>query len=452
MSGFPWLPLGYAFGSHLRTGRLISGDRGYQILSDTTGQWSILLLKPSALPKSVALDRFVAESDLEIVFGPDKYVGAIFPEDKRPVRVVDIAGRAEFVESSELMSLTNGLLFLVQTNPNLNWSTSLFIMDQNLCIPTDGSDDTAERLATGVSVMTGGIREATMSPKQIKSINAWLTIDDIGGLFAVLKPDDVTEDDEAPLTPAETNDVPLFHLPGQPFFTQIAKEYIIDHVRERERYEKMGVRMPNALLLSGDKGAGKTYAIKKLAAHLKWPLFEVGLGDVGSIYIHQTAKNFKRLFDTAAAKAPALIILNEVDALMGNRGPTSQDHKIEEVNELLRLIENAAERRILVIGTTNRKEGIDEAFLRKGRFDIQVQMKYPGEEQVQELIRSMLDSKPHLPGLNLDPLVEQLTGRPVSDIEWVINEAARMAVKARKDAIDDICLFGALSRLKKEMV
>lgn len=447
MSGFPWLPLGYDIGSDIRTGRLISGDRGYQILSDTGGEWSILLLKPSALPKSIALDRFMAESDLQITFGPDSYVGTIFPDDKRPLRVIDLAQRIEFIESSECMSLTNGLLFLMQTNPQLNWSTSLFIMDQNLCIPTEANDDTGDRLTTAVGVMTGGIREPSMSANQIRNINVWLTVGDIDGMFAVLKPDDSDTGPEE-VVQADAANLQTFHLPGQPFFTQIANEYIIDHVRERERYERMGVRMPNALLLSGDKGAGKTYAIKKLSNHLKWPIFEVGLGDVGSIYIHQTAKNFKRLFDTAAAKAPALIVLNEVDALMSNRSPTSHDHKIEEVNELLRLIENAAERGILVIGTTNRKDGIDEAFLRKGRFDLQVQMKYPGEAQVLELILSMLEAKPHLPGLNLDPLVKQLTGRPVSDIEWVINEAARMTVKARKDAIDDICLFGAMSRMK----
>ena len=77
-------------------------------------------------------------------------------------------------------------------------------------------------------------------------------------------------------------------------------------------------------------------------------------------------------------------------------------------------------------------------------------MNYPGEDQVREILETLVTSRPHLPNLNYNPLIKQLTGRPVSDIEWVANEAARIAVKGGKTAIDDICLFRAMSGLKKE--
>lgn len=94
---------------------------------------------------------------------------------------------------------------------------------------------------------------------------------------------------------------------------------------------------------------------------------------------------------------------------------------------------------------SNRPEAIDGAFLRKGRFDLQIEIKYPGETQAGELLSALLSDRPHVPGL-----VRQLIGRPASDIDWTVNEAARLAVRAGKDAIDDICLFNALGRLKKE--
>jgi SpoVK/Ycf46/Vps4 family AAA+-type ATPase len=210
----------------------------------------------------------------------------------------------------------------------------------------------------------------------------------------------------------------------------------------------LGVKMPNGLLLSGPPGCGKTFAMKKLAAFLAWNTVEVTLGSIGSSYMHQTTKQIRRLFEQAEVKRPSLLVMNEIDALAAQRGPTSHDYKVEEVNEFLTLLETAAERGILVGATTNRIESIDNAFLRKGRFDLQVRMGYPDQAQASGMLAALLQERPHVQGLNLEAAATQLAGSPASDFDWAVNEAARLAARAGKDQIDDICLFEAINRLK----
>ena len=125
----------------------------------------------------------------------------------------------------------------------------------------------------------------------------------------------------------------------------------------------------------------------------------------------------------------------------------THDHKIEEVTELLRLVETASECGILVIATTNRREALDVAMLRKGRFDHIIEVVYPTTEQVLAVVDALLNNRPHREILNLNQLAAKLAGRPLSDIAWVVNEAARLAARAKKDAIDEIDLFSALKIL-----
>ena len=178
------------------------------------------------------------------------------------------------------------------------------------------------------------------------------------------------------------------------------------------------------------------------------PSLSWGIGEIGSPFIHQTSVRLKALFRQAAERAPSIVIIDEVDALANARGIGSQDYKVEEVSELLKLVEAAAADGITVVATTNRKDAIDPAFLRKGRFDHAFEVDYPSVEEVLAALESLVSERPHIPGLRLATAAERLADRPMSDTAWVVNEAARLAVKSSKDAIDDICLFGAISKLK----
>lgn len=139
-------------------------------------------------------------------------------------------------------------------------------------------------------------------------------------------------------------------------------------------------------------------------------------------------------------------MLEEIDALASARGPMTHDHKVEEVTELLRLVEDALENRILVIATTNRREALDPAILRKGRFDHAIEIGHPSAIEVYAALNAMLKDRPHN-NLDVQVISEELAGRPMSDAAWVVNEAARMAARARRDSIEQSDLLAAVDRL-----
>src|SRR5262249_2049085 len=159
-------------------------------------------------------------------------------------------------------------------------------------------------------------------------------------------------------------------------------------------------------------------------------VFEIDVGSVGSPFIHQTSVQLRQAFEQAAAKSPSLVVLNEFDALATKRQAGMHEHKIEEVSQMLRLLEDAPERGIVVVATTNKRHMMDDAMLRRGRFDHVVEVGYPDDTELRAAIIGMLADRPHAAGLNLDAVVQRLSNRPMSDLAWAINEAARRAVKA----------------------
>jgi len=183
----------------------------------------------------------------------------------------------------------------------------------------------------------------------------------------------------------------------------------------------------------GDEAAG--LGIGSLADYL-----------VGSPFIHQTTVSMRKAFEQAKRSAPSLLILEEIDAVAPARGPMSHDHKVEELTEILRMIESAAKNGILVLATTNRKEALDPALLRKGRFDHSLHVDYPTKEEVELALQGMLKDRPHdLP--DLSKASRFLAGRPMSDTAWVVNEAARLTARSKEDRIREKNLDDALSCL-----
>ena len=283
-----------------------------------------------------------------------------------------------------------------------------------------------------------------MSPRQVRGLNPWLTASEILGF---LEGFGITSQQAAEQSQVMAGEGP-FSLPGRPELETFFREYVIEQHRLKDRYAAMGVQPPNGILLYGPPGSGKTFAAKMLANYLGRPVFELGMGEIGSPFVHQTSVRLNAVFRQAAKKAPSIVIIDEVDALAGARRISSQDYKVEEISELLKLVEAAASRGVTLVATTNRKEAIDEALLRKGRFDHVYEVNYPGVEEVLAVLQSLISERPHLPGLGLATAAERLACRPMSDVAGVVNEAARIAVKSSKDAIDDICLFSAISKLK----
>ena len=122
-------------------------------------------------------------------------------------------------------------------------------------------------------------------------------------------------------------------------------------------------------------------------------------------------------------------------------------HHVEEVGEFLRRIPEAHQRQVLIIGTTNRLEMIDDAIIRRGRFDHMVEVGLPTEDEVSELLDASLSKVPMEGEIDTHSVVKALTGRALSDTAFVVREAARLAARAGKDAVDDESLRAALAGL-----
>ena len=439
---FPWLPVGHTLPDGTMIGRIKTNNIGYQIVCSTDGRKSVFLVEENTKAARWLIDC-AEESVMHAEFFGRRLATIVTLEDAEPIRVTDIPRSREPLSSTEAEGLLRGLSDMARRYPEALWSEAVFVPEFLVCLPiTEGKEE--DRKVLAFRLLTGGVEDTRLSPRQIRGFNPWLTE---GEILVFLDGFGFTFEPPVARKDAKTQKG-QFSLPGRPELEVFFQEYVIDQHRLKDRYAAMGVQPPNGILLYGPPGSGKTFAVKMLANYVGWPVFELAIGEIGSPFIHQTSVRLKALFRQAAERAPSIVIIDEVDALANARGIGSQDYKVEEVSELLKLVEAAAANGITLVATTNRKYAIDPAFLRKGRFDHAFEVDYPSAEEVFAALESLVSERPHVPGLRLATAAERLADRPMSDTAWVVNEAARLAVKSSKDAIDDICLFGAISKLK----
>ena len=441
MASFSWLPLGHCLPDGTSIGRVLKSGQRHQIVRAKLGGKVVLLVEDDSGAArrlgALAGDRIMRASFLE-----RRLMALVSSADSTPLLVGEIPRRPEALSAIEAHDLAIALSGLAKDCPEAAWSDALFLPDLAACLPLrDDATEDRRRLAFGL--LTGGVEDASLSLPGLRKLNPWLTETEIAEFLDVFG---VTRRVEKTANRATDREAP-FRLAGRPELEAFFREYVIEHYLEEGRYAALGVRPPGGILLHGPPGSGKTFAVRVLADHLGWPVFELNLNAVGSPFIHETGARLERLFDCAAEKAPAVVIIDEIDSFAGSRGLTSQDYKIEEISAFLRRIERAADNRILVVGTTNRKDAIDPAFLRKGRFDHVLEVSYPGAEEVASVLRCLIAERPHSEGMNLETAAARLAGRPLSDVAWAVNEAARLAVQGGKDKVDDISLFAAIGKL-----
>lgn len=240
-----------------------------------------------------------------------------------------------------------------------------------------------------------------------------------------------------------------FCLPGRPALEQFFREEIIDIVDHEEAYRRMGVGFPGGTVLFGPTGCGKTFAVQKLSEYLGWPVYYIDSGNIGSKYVHETSRKISEIFDQAAENAPAIIIIDEMEAFLSSRENSlgSREIHMEEVAEFLRRIPEAPEKRVLLFGMTNLLETVDKAILRRGRFDHMIEVGMPSEEEILSLLQSLLMDKPVAEDLPLVEISKELHGRPISDISFLIRDVARRTVRAGKEEIGVEELLDAVKAL-----
>jgi hypothetical protein len=240
----------------------------------------------------------------------------------------------------------------------------------------------------------------------------------------------------------------LFSLPGRRELEAFFNEHIVEVLNEPEKYKKMGIDNPSAVILHGPPGCGKTYAADKLVKFLDLPAFYVNSGTVASPYIHDSSKKISSIFDKAIAAAPSIIIIDEMEAYMGHRSSSgSQQHQVEEVAEFLRRIPEAIDRKVIIIAMTNLLEFIDAALLRQGRFDHKIKLDLPDKIDVRAALEFILEKRPAEDGLDVSSLVDILEKRPLSDCNYVVREASRLVVRRGREKLDLDILLEAAKRL-----
>lgn len=248
----------------------------------------------------------------------------------------------------------------------------------------------------------------------------------------------------APKGKGVASDKNVFDLAGRAELASFFNEHIVDIVKNRERYKALGIDFPSAVVLHGPPGCGKTFAVERLVDFLGWPSFQIDASSVASPYIHETSKKVAEVFDKAMQSAPSVLVIDEMEAFLADREMGSGHHRVEEVAEFLRRIPEAAKNQVLIIAMTNRVDMIDPAILRRGRFDHVIKVDYASEIEVRSLLDSLLSSLPKTADVDPAPLARELTGRPLSDVSFVVREGARLAARSGKDKLDQESLLAAL--------
>lgn len=224
---------------------------------------------------------------------------------------------------------------------------------------------------------------------------------------------------------------------GMQELKQILYNDIIHPILHPEDYKKFRLALPNGILLFGPPGCGKTFIVKKLAEEIGYSFFDVKHSDVGSAYIHETAKIISKLFQQAKAAAPSIVFIDELEGLVPKRdslGSNSQ-YKQEEINEFLLQLNDAGKSGVLAIGATNRPNLIDSAVLRSGRFDKRIYVPPPDEVARTELFKLCLAGRPVDESVDLGDLAKRSFGYSCSDIELLVNDAARVTIRKKGPAI-----------------
>ncbi len=206
---------------------------------------------------------------------------------------------------------------------------------------------------------------------------------------------------------------------------------VIMPLKEKELYEKYKVSVPNGMLLYGPPGCGKTFIARQFSEEINFNFIELKPSDLASIYVHGTQEKIGQVFKEAREKAPTVIFIDELDAILPNREGDLGHHYASEVNEFLAQMTECNKDGIFIIAATNRPEKIDPAILRTGRMDKIIYLAPPDFEARLAMFKLFLIDRPVDKDIDLNRLAELTVLYVSSDISFLVNEASRNALKER---------------------
>lgn len=227
---------------------------------------------------------------------------------------------------------------------------------------------------------------------------------------------------------------------------------VINPLTNPESFERFKVSIPNGIILYGPPGCGKTFIVRKLAEELNYNFMEVKHSDLATPYIHGAVGNIGKYFEIAKQNAPTVLFFDEISGLLPNRTNLmdGSTHKEEEINEFLVQLNDAADKKILVVGATNYIDRIDPAVLRPGRFDKKIYVSPPDIEARTALFKISLANRPHDKNIDYDHLAKITEGYSCADIiEGFVESASRMAANLNKKEIDQELIENEIPKNKR---
>ena len=214
---------------------------------------------------------------------------------------------------------------------------------------------------------------------------------------------------------------------------------IVEYLRDPEKFTRLGARVPKGVLMVGPPGTGKTLLARAVAGEAGVPFFSVSGSAFVEMYVGVGAARVRDLFAQATANAPAIVFIDEIDALARKRATdlyTGNEERETTLNQLLVEMDGfTTEENIILIGATNRADVLDPALMRPGRFDRQVHVGYPDIKAREAILKVHIKEKPLADEVDLSEVAKNTTGFTGADLKNLLNEAALLAVKRNKNAI-----------------
>ncbi|MBO5448978.1 MAG: ATP-dependent zinc metalloprotease FtsH [Ruminococcus sp.] len=214
---------------------------------------------------------------------------------------------------------------------------------------------------------------------------------------------------------------------------------IVDFLRDNKKYVEIGARIPKGVLLLGPPGTGKTLLARAVAGEANVPFFSISGSDFVEMFVGVGASRVRDLFEQAKKSAPSIIFIDEIDAVGRHRGAGmggGHDEREQTLNQLLVEMDGFADNEsVIVMAATNRKDILDPALMRPGRFDRQIFVNYPDVKGREEILKVHTRNKPLAPDVVLSTIAKSTAGFTGAELENLVNEAALLAARHQRKAI-----------------
>ncbi|WP_207942036.1 ATP-dependent metalloprotease [Enterococcus sp. DIV2402] len=215
---------------------------------------------------------------------------------------------------------------------------------------------------------------------------------------------------------------------------------VVEFLKDPRRFSELGARIPAGVLLEGPPGTGKTLLAKAVAGEAGVPFYSISGSDFVEMFVGVGASRVRDLFETAKKNAPAIIFIDEIDAVGRQRGAGmggGHDEREQTLNQLLVEMDGfGGNEGVIVIAATNRSDVLDPALLRPGRFDRQILVGRPDVKGREAILRVHARNKPLADDVDLKVVAQQTPGFAGAELENVLNEAALVAARRNKKKID----------------